>query len=80
MLASNSDDDEYSDDNYDENEFDEAEDKEADLKLEKLRKALKRENVKASKVVMNINRGSQDSTKKLLKMGPGSGVGKVTMA
>ena len=50
MLAQNSSDD-YSDDNYEENDFEEADDKEADMNLEKLRKAMARENVTANKVV-----------------------------
>ena len=52
MLAQNSSgDDNYSDDNYDDNDFDEADDKEADMKLERLRKAMARENTTAVKVV-----------------------------
>ena len=54
MLASNSE-DEYSDDNYDENDFDDAADEEADKKLENLRKALKRENQTATRVVNKSN-------------------------
>lgn len=54
MLAANSDDD-YSDDNYEENDFDDAADEEADKKLENLRKALKRENMTAAKVVNKHN-------------------------
>ena len=38
------DDDDYSDDNYEENDFDDGADAEADLKLEKLRKAMAKEN------------------------------------
>lgn len=83
MLAQNSDDDEYSDDNYDENDFDEAEDKEADLKLEKLRKALKRENATAAKVVskhgLQVHKGEEQG-KPALRMGPATGKGTVTMA
>ena len=52
MLAQNSSgSDNYSDDNYDDNDFDEADDKEADMKLERLRKAMARENTTAVKVV-----------------------------
>ena len=45
--------DDYSEDNYD-NDFDEAADVEADLKLERLRKAMQRENTKAVKVVKKM--------------------------
>ena len=81
MLAQNSD-DEYSDDNYDENDFDEVEDEAADLKLEKLRKALKRENVTAAKVVSKagVRVQREEAGKPALKMGPATGKGTVTMA
>ncbi len=81
MLAQNSSDD-YSDDNYEENDFEEADDKEADMKLEKLRKAMARENVNANKVVQKHNvqvNKADDSAKPVLKMGPQIGKGKVTM-
>lgn len=55
MLAQNSSgDDDYSDDNYEDN-FEEADDKAADEKLERLRKAMARENVNANKVVQKHN-------------------------
>lgn len=56
MLARNSSGDEYSDDKYDENDFDDGDDNnDADLKLEKLRKAMQRENITANKVVTKHN-------------------------
>ena len=83
LLAQNSSgDSNYSEDNYD-NDFDENEDKEADLKLEKLRKAMKRENVTAAKVVTKANiqvLRQPDGAKPTLKMGPATGKGGITMA
>ena len=80
MLASNSEDEDYSDDNYDENDFDDAADDEADKKLENLRKALKRENVTAAKVVTKHNiQVNKEAVKPSLKMGPVI-KGNITMA
>ena len=78
MLAQNSDDD--SDSNYDENDFDEA-DEEADKKLENLRKAIKNENITATRIVNknNIQIGKKDDGKPILKKGP-EVKGTVTMA
>ena len=71
MLAQNSE-DEYSDENYDENDFDDADDDEADKKLDNLRKAIKRENITATRVVKkaNIDIKKEDGGKPILKMGP----------
>ena len=80
MLAKGSD-DEYSDDNYDGDDFDDAADAEADMKLERLRKAMNRENTNAAKVAAKTNlllRPKDD--KAALKMGPATGKGTVTMA
>lgn len=44
------DEDDYSDDNYEENDFEDGAEAEADLKLEKLRKAMAKENLKANKM------------------------------
>ena len=66
------DDDEYSDDNYDENDFDDGADAEADLKLEKLRKAMAKENLKANK--MQEQGLIKEKNKQLnLKSGPATG-------
>ena len=80
MLAKNSD-EEYSDDNYDGDDFDDAADAEADMKLDRLRKAMNRENTNAAKVAAKTNlllRPKDD--KSALKMGPATGKGTVTMA
>ena len=80
MLAKGSD-DEYSDDNYDGDDFDDAADEEADKKLDRLRKAMNRENTNAAKVAAKTNlllRPKDD--KQVLKMGPATGKGTVTMA
>lgn len=83
MLAQNSSGDDYSSDNYDENDFDDAtDDKEADLKLERLRKAMQRENITANKVVTKANiqvLKSDEASKRVLKKGPATGKGTVTM-
>ena len=66
------DDDDYSDDNYEENEFDEGADAEEDLKLEKLRKAMAKENLKANK--MQEKGLIKEKNKQLnLKAGPAIG-------
>lgn len=80
MLAKGSD-DEYSDENYDGDEFDDAADAEADMKLEKLRKAMNRENTNAAKVAAKTNKLLRPKDDKAaLKMGPATGKGTVTMA
>ena len=83
LLQNSSGDDNYSDDNYDDNDFNEDDDKEADMKLEKLRKAMARENTTAAKVVtkhgIQVKKMDDSSAKKVLRMGPGTGKGTITM-
>lgn len=72
--------DEYSDEQYEEN-F-EQENAEEDLKLEKLRKAMARENIKAAKVVTKANivvKKDEQQPKKILKMGPSTGKGLINV-
>ena len=70
--ALNDDSEDYSDDNYEENDFEDGADAEADLKLEKLRKAMAKENQKANKMQ---EKGLIKEKNKLphLKSGPATG-------
>lgn len=85
MLAQNSSgEDNYSDD-YDQNDFEDEkeDDKDAEFKLNKLRKAMARENITANKVVtkhnIQVSKKTEETAKPVLKMGPASGKGTVTM-
>ena len=74
MLASNSDDEDAYDDGFDE------EDEDDEKKVENIKKALLREKENANKVVQRIKPSSNSDQKRVLKIGPGSGKGTVTMA
>jgi len=83
MLAENSSGDDYSD-NYEENDFDEGGDDniESELKLKRLREAMQREKITATKVVTKHNiqvLKSDEASRKVLKMGPATGKTTVTM-